>query len=372
VIVTDSNFRFLGLQRLVSEHGLDVQATVLRVATDLYCQSTTHAPADIARYTDLALALLDQVDAATRGAVAEKLARFPGAPEKVLKRLLDDTDITVSSAVLAHSTALRLDNLTSFLSQCGAGEAAAVARRADIDPDTIRTLAGHASVLVTEALLDNTALSFDAMTASLLIARAAGDPNLAKLLFGHPGVHPADLAPVYPKAPTEVRAAHRPPREGRAPRILPPVPFQQIAALHDAVASLERDRVAAALVKALHLDPAGIGRVLDDPTGEVFALALAGAGIKRAPAINLLLVLGVDAVRLSIERIFAAADVHEATSRRVAREIATAVAGERRATAAGFEPFMHPSGTPKRAGSARRAFGKQPLPVRRPDIIGKA
>jgi hypothetical protein len=372
--VTDKHFRFLGLQRLATEHGLDVQATVLRVATDLLCQSTAHAPSDIARYTDLALALLDQVDAETRSAVAEKLARMPGAPEKVLKRLLDDSDITVSSAVLAHSTALRLDHLTTFLTQCGAGEAAAVARRTDIDAETVRTLAGHASVLVTEALLENTSLIFDAAAVALLIARAVPEPSLMTLLFSHPGVHPAELAPLYPKAPDDVRIAIRKAVAERAPRIFPPVPFEQIAALNDAVASLDRERVAAALVKALHLDPAGIGRVLGDPTGEVFAMALAATGIKRAPAINLLLVLGPDAVRLSIERIFAAADVHETTSRRVAREITAAVAGTRRTTtaAAAFEPFMHPSGTPQRAGSARRAFGKQQMPVRRPDIIGKA
>jgi uncharacterized protein (DUF2336 family) len=371
--VTDSNFRFLGLQRLASERGLDVQATVLRVATDLYCQSRTHAPADTARYTDLALALLDQVDTATRSAVAEKLARLPDAPEKVLKRLLDDTDITVSGAVLAHSTALQLDNLAKFLAHCGAGEAAAVARRSDIDATTVRILAGHASVLVTEALLENAALSFDAASAALLIARTAGEPSLAQLIFSHPGLHPADLAPLYPRAPDHIRAAIRTALAERTPRIFPPVPFQSIAALSDAVASLDRERVAAALGKALHLDPAGIGRIIEDPTGEVFAMALAAAGIKRAPAINLLIVLGPEEVRLSVERVFAAADVHETTSRRVAREITTAVAGERRtAAAADFEPFMHPSGTPQRAGSARRAFGKQQMPVRRPDIIGKA
>lgn len=370
--MTDSHFRFLGLQRLASEHGLDVQATVLRVATDLYCQSHTHAPSDIARYTDLALALLDQVDAATRSAVAEKISRMPDAPEKVLKRLLDDPDITVSSTVLAHSSALKLENLTGFLAHCGAGEAAAVARRTDIDADTMRTLAGHASILVTDALLENTALTFDAVSTALLVARAAKEVSTARLIFSHPGINTAELAPLYSKAPEPVRADIRTAIADRAPRIFPPVAFEAIAALNDAVVSRERERVASALVKALQLDPAGIGRIIDDPTGEVFAMALAASGIKRAPTVNLLIVLAPREVSQSVERVFAAADVHETTSRRVAREITAAVAGERRAAVAGFEPFMHPSGTPQRAGSARRAFGRQQLPARRPDIIGKA
>jgi uncharacterized protein (DUF2336 family) len=345
---------------------------VLRVATDLFCQAPTHAPADIARYTDLALALLDQVDAATRNAVAEKLSRLPDAPEKVLRRLLDDADISVSSTVLEHSSALKLENLTGFLAQCGAGEAAAVARRTDIDAETVRMLAGHASILVAEALLENRALSFDANAAHLLVARAAGEPSLLKLIFDHPGLHPAELAPLYPKAPENVRFNIRAALAERTPRLFPPVAFESIAALSDAVTTLERDRIAAALAKALNLDPAGALRLLKDPTGEVFAMALGATGIKRAPAINLLLILAPESVRLSVERLFAAADVHEATPRHVAREIVAAVAGERRTATAGFEPFMHPSGTPHRSGAARRAVAKQQQATRRPDIIGKA
>jgi uncharacterized protein (DUF2336 family) len=370
--VTDSNFRLLGLQRLATEHGLNVQATVLRVATDLFCQSRAHAPSDIARYTDLALALLDQVDAATRKAVAEKLARLPDAPQKILRRLLDDTDITVSSAVLAHSPALRLENLTGFLAQCGAGEAAAVARRTDIDAETVRALARHASVLVGEALLENHTLSFDAVSAGLLVRRACKEPSLAQLIFHHPGLHPAELASLYPHAPEAVRYDIRTALAERTTRVFPPVPLDSISALNDAVIALDRDRLAAALAQALNLDPVGVNRILDDATGEVFTMALAAVGIKRAAAVNVLLTLASKEVRLSVERIFAAADIHEATTRRVAREITAAVAGERHTAAAGFEPFMHASGTPKRSGSARRAFGKQQPAVNRPEVIGKA
>jgi hypothetical protein len=192
--VTENHFRFLGLQRLANDRGLDVRTTVLRVATDLFCQTRAHSPSDVARYTDLALALLETADAATRSAVAEKLARIPHAPERLLRCFLDD------------------------------------------------------------------------------------------------------------------------------------------------------------------------------PTGEVFALALLAAGIKRAPAINLLLITALPEVRTSVARIFAAADVHDATSRRVARMIVAAIAGERRTAAAVFEPHMHPSGTPQRAvGARRRPFVQQ----HRRDIIAK-
>lgn len=366
--MTENHFRFLGLQRLANERGLDVRATVLRVATDLFCQTSAHSPVDVARYTDLALALLETADAATRSAVAEKLARIEHAPERLLRFFLDDPDVTVSAAILSHSPALKIENLAGFLADCGPAEAAAIARRKDVDAQTIRLLAGYPHLLVAEALLENTGIDLDANAAALLVAKAEDHPDLATLLFAHPNVHPADLTPLYRKAPAKIRAQIRAALEERTSQPAPAVPIEAVSALGDAVNAADRERIAASLGKALHLDPAGMGRVLDDPTGEVFALALLAAGIKRAPAINLLLITALPEVRTSVERIFAAADVHDATSRRVARIIVAAVAGERRTAAAVFEPHMHPSGTPQRATSARhRPFVHQ----HRRDIIAK-
>ncbi len=304
-------------------------------------------------------------------AVAEKLAGIPHAPERLLRCFLDDPDVSVAGAILSHSPALKLENLADFLADCGPGEAAAVARRKDIDAQTIRLLAGHPHLLVAEALLENTDMDLDANAVALLVAKAEEHPGLAALLFAHPNVHPADLTPLYQMAPAKMRANIRAALEERTSQPAPPVPIEAVSALNDAVIAADRERIAASLGKALQLDPDGMGRVLDDPTGEVFALALLAAGIKRAPAINLLLITALPEVRTSVERIFAAADVHDATSRRVARTIVAAVAGERRTAAAVFEPHMHPSGTPQRTAGARRKPFVQQQANRRPDIVGK-
>jgi hypothetical protein len=370
-MTTEQHYRFRGLERLASEHGLDVRSTVLRVATDLFCQTRIHPPADVLRYTDLAIALLETADATTRNAVAEKLSKAPHAPEKLLRYLLDDIDVTVAGTVLSNSPALKLENMAEFLAECGPAEAAAIARRTDIDAQTVRLLAGHPHLLVVEALLENVSLAFDVDAARLLVGRCMGHAPLAGLLFKHPSVGRADLAPLYPHAPKELRAEIRAILEERTPQPSTAVPIEALTELNNAVLAADRERIGASLGKALRLDPGGAYRLIDDPTGEVFALALLAAGIKRAPAIRLLLIAAVQDVRTSVERIFAAADIYETTSRRVAREIVAAVAGERRTAGAVFEPHMHPSATPQRTFGTRRRPLSQQQPSRRTDIIGK-
>jgi uncharacterized protein (DUF2336 family) len=72
---------------LACRDGVDIRPTLLRVSTDLYVQKPTHSADEEVQYTELALGLIDAVDAPTRTAVAARLAAYPGAPAAVLHRL---------------------------------------------------------------------------------------------------------------------------------------------------------------------------------------------------------------------------------------------------------------------------------------------
>ena len=78
------------LTRLELRDGVDMRPTLLRVLTDLYVQKPTHTPDEERHYTELALRLLDAVDAGTRQAVAESLARYAAPPLPVIERLAGD------------------------------------------------------------------------------------------------------------------------------------------------------------------------------------------------------------------------------------------------------------------------------------------
>ncbi len=83
-------FAFPALDNLVDlacRDGVDIRPTLLRVLTDLYVQKPTHSAEEEVQYIELALGLIDTVDAATRAAVASRLARYPAAPAAILNRL---------------------------------------------------------------------------------------------------------------------------------------------------------------------------------------------------------------------------------------------------------------------------------------------
>jgi hypothetical protein len=92
------------LPRFGLRAGSDLRRTLLRVLTELYLQKPTHTVDEERHYSELALRLLDGVDAGTRAAVAERLARFTSPPQRVMERLAADLP---GIAAHVHDFALR-------------------------------------------------------------------------------------------------------------------------------------------------------------------------------------------------------------------------------------------------------------------------
>lgn len=76
-----------GLLDLACRDGIDIRPTLLRVLTDLYVQKPAHPAYEETQYVELALGLIQAVDASTRAAVAASLHGYPAAPAAVLRAL---------------------------------------------------------------------------------------------------------------------------------------------------------------------------------------------------------------------------------------------------------------------------------------------
>lgn len=84
-----SRHPFSDYRDLSSAHGSDLRPALLRELTDLYVQKPAHTPEEVRLFTELALRLIDHVDAAERAWVGARLATYPGAPLAVIQRLAE-------------------------------------------------------------------------------------------------------------------------------------------------------------------------------------------------------------------------------------------------------------------------------------------
>jgi len=75
------------LTELDDRPGAEMTARLLLALTALYIQRPTHTGEEQQQYIELALRLIDKVEAATRTAVARILQRHPNAPAEVVERL---------------------------------------------------------------------------------------------------------------------------------------------------------------------------------------------------------------------------------------------------------------------------------------------
>ncbi len=74
----------------LADGGLDSKPTLLCVLIDLYVQKASHTSEEERQFVELALRLIDVVDAATRAEAARRLSIYPGAPAEIVRRLTDN------------------------------------------------------------------------------------------------------------------------------------------------------------------------------------------------------------------------------------------------------------------------------------------
>jgi hypothetical protein len=112
-----------GLVELANRDGVDIRPTLLRVMTDLYIQKARHTEQEQEHFTELALRLIELVDANTRTIVAEKIAGCPTAPAAVRHRLLKELiSFKTPEAVHAQAGPAPADELSELFFASSAEE----------------------------------------------------------------------------------------------------------------------------------------------------------------------------------------------------------------------------------------------------------
>jgi hypothetical protein len=120
---------------LACRDGVDIRPTLLRVLTDLYVQKKSHSTEEETQYVELALGLIDSVDAPTRAVVTARLEGYPATPAVVLSRLRGETAMpppAPASSGRAHSMDKRDDDLASLFFMAGADERRMILTNLDV------------------------------------------------------------------------------------------------------------------------------------------------------------------------------------------------------------------------------------------------
>lgn len=358
------------LQYAADSGGFDAMPTLIRVATDLYVGRAAPSAEESRRFEELMLGLLETADLPTRATVAKKLAPCPTAPGAVLAKLLTD-DMEVASAILSLSPRVPRDALFDLAVNGEAAGAAAVARRADLEPELVRILSFHPAPAVAEALAENPHVVLDRDAGRHIVARAAGRGSLARLLLGRSDVDPADLAPLFLAADAEQRraileATERETAGGRPYAEPPRVPDAGDAGLIDTVAASGRlDLVAEALAVAFGIEATQAKRLVDEPSGEPLVTALVAADLSLE-AIGRVLLLVTPPIAVSVARFFALIELAGSMSRAAALRLTAAMTTARApatprhaayldAGGAGRMPQRQPAAAQVQAPERRRA-----------------
>jgi hypothetical protein len=160
-----------GLLDLACRDGVDIRPTLLRVLTDLYVQKPTHSAEEEAQYVELALGLIEVVDAPTRAAAIASLSAYPGAPAIVLRKLTGSQSPDGGNDPVSTDT--KIGDLVDVFFAAGAEERRLILINLDVDAVTAPRRPAAASSEVIRRL-EAAALQRNAGEFSRMLERALG------------------------------------------------------------------------------------------------------------------------------------------------------------------------------------------------------
>jgi hypothetical protein len=269
-----------------------MRSALLRVLTDLYVQKPTHTADEERHYTELALRLIESVDAPTRAAVAAQLMKHVSPPREVIQRLARDVP-EVSAAVrspprpearsAAHSIA------EAPLRQAGR----ALGRQRSATPASPAVAAPAATSAGATAAPIGTDVAGELN--EIFFAANASERRLILL----------NLDVVAPL--TAVR-----PRIVRAPSVAQRL---EVAAL-----ARRREDFVQELAQLLLISREQARRIVDDELGEPIMIAAKALSVPRDVLYRILIFINT-AVGQSVQRVHALAQLHDEITLHVAQDM---------------------------------------------------
>ncbi|ALK08721.1 DUF2336 domain-containing protein [Blastochloris viridis] len=179
------------LTRSPHAHRIDA----LRRVTDLFVRTEPTLTGQQAELFDAVFQrLVDDIEAAARIELSERIAPLPQAPHGVVRGLALDPEIKVAEPVLRHARVLRDDDLISVAETHGNGHMLAIARRDQLAIAVTDVLVERGDREVVRTAAANDGATFSRAGFHRLIDRSKGDAELQETLGTRPDL-PGDCYP---------------------------------------------------------------------------------------------------------------------------------------------------------------------------------
>ena len=347
-----SDFPFLA--SLASSESPNDRRIWLRVATDYFVAAESIDPGKIDEFIDAMTAQVNAADPSTRLEVARKLAPCARAPARLLAALTS-VESEACDYFIEHAVAFTKSEIEQAVAH-GGPRAISVAKRRDLDPSVVGALAAQGDTLVLIALARNESARVEGATRLDVIRRARrlaedeGDRRLADAVLQRGQTWPESASLFLcarPSQRVEILLAAQRSHLGRSSASSVPANSAALDELELAAIARQPERFRTLFAKALDCGQELARKIVDDPTGEPLAVALAALGAANEVLVRILISNDLLA-GATYQRIGALTRLSSALDRNAARMVMAALRDEpgairRRNPSAEAKPAPAPS-----------------------------
>lgn len=155
-----------------------VRAVISAFSEQFVAMAPQLAEDQVALFDIVFMEIMRGSDVDGRVLLAERLARVPNAPPRLVDELAADDEIRVAGPILRQSQRITPATLLNIVSRKGEAHHASVAMRQHIPQDICDALANGSSPTVLIILVNNPGARFDGATRHKIIQKSFGNPDL--------------------------------------------------------------------------------------------------------------------------------------------------------------------------------------------------
>lgn len=178
------------LIQLAKEPSSERRRELLRGITDLFFTTDSHAPTELGLFDDVMSDLADEMEAAVRAELAERLSGASVIPSKMARRLAGD-DIDIATPILS-ARALSEADLISVAGSAGQDHLRAISQRDTVPSAVADVIMAQGDDDTVDVLLRNDGAQLSRQAHESAIDRAARNPKLHEAVVNRAAL-PADL-----------------------------------------------------------------------------------------------------------------------------------------------------------------------------------